>query len=119
VTVQQPLKTSLSHERDMHREATMSDEVSLETDGLRVTMAAWRASVPKAVPYVLPSGADDGASAAVLAAMAHWPPEHATMAADREAAASALHAATGATTAILTAADDEGAAGVTAVSKET
>jgi hypothetical protein len=41
------------------------------------------------------------------------------MVADREAAASALHAATRATTGILTAADDQGAAGVTAVSKET
>jgi hypothetical protein len=103
----------------MCREAMMPDEVSLETEGLRATMAVWRASVPKAVPYVLPSGADDAATAAVLAAMVHWPGEHARMVADREAAASALHAATRATTGILTAADDQGAAGVTAVSKET
>ena len=96
----------------------MTDAVHDDTAGLEATMATWREDVPKAVPYALPPGADDAATAAVLAAMAHWPAEHTKMAADRESGASALHAATGVTTEILTAADDESATRISAL-KET
>lgn len=96
----------------------MSDAVHVDVEGLEAAIASWRADVPKAVPYELPTGADDVATTAVLAAMAHWPVEHAMMAAHRETSASRLHTATNATTGILTTTDDEGAAQITA-SKET
>ena len=88
----------------------MSDEVHGDVEGLDAAMGAWRASVPRAVAYELPTGAEDAASASVLAAIAHWPAEHVTMAAHRETAASKLHTAANATADILTAADDDGAA---------
>jgi hypothetical protein len=95
------------------RRAAMDVIIHDAPDDLAATMNDWRASVPVAVPYALPTGAADTATTAVLAAMAHWPAEHAKMAVDRARAASALHAAVSATTAILTAADDDGAAGIT------
>jgi hypothetical protein len=91
----------------------MSDEVHLEGADLASAMAAWRAGVPSAVAYELPTSAEDAASAGVLAAMADWPQQHSLMATHRATAASQLHTATNATTGILTAADDEGAAQIT------
>ncbi|GAB4662171.1 hypothetical protein MOKP64_44950 [Mycobacterium avium subsp. hominissuis] len=90
------------------------DRIHDDVDELAATMTAWRASVPKAVGYAQPAEATDAATAAVLAAMADWPAEHATMGAHRESLASSLHTATGATTTILAAADDEGAVGIRA-----
>jgi hypothetical protein len=93
----------------------MSDEVHLAPE-LEAAMAAWRADVPGLVAYPeLPVGVDDAATAAVLAAMAHWPTEHTTMGTHREATAAKLQGATTATTAIVSAADDDGAARIAAV----
>lgn len=95
-----------------------TEQVHLEADDLRSAMATWRANVPGAAAYPeLPaaSGVDDEATAAVLEAMTHWPLEHATMATHRESMATRLDAASVATTGILSAADDDGAAAVTAV----
>lgn len=96
----------------------MADAIHDETDEVTATMNEWRASVPSAVAFVPPMAATDVATAAVLAGMADWPVEHQVMGEHRESSASALHAATMATSAILTNADEAGAAGITA-SQET
>lgn len=94
----------------------MSEAVHLSVDELGSAMAAWRAGVPGAVAYPeLPAGIDDAASAAVLAAMAAWPAEHAAMATHREGAATRLDGAATATTAIVSTADDDAAARIAAV----
>lgn len=96
----------------------MADQVYLEADGLRSAMGMWRANVPGATAYPeLPAagGVDDAATAAVLAAMTHWPVEHAAMATHRESMATRLDTASVATTGILSAADDDGDAAITAV----
>jgi hypothetical protein len=90
------------------------DVIHDATDDLAATMNDWRASVPAAVPFDAPITADDAATASVLAAMADWPGEHQRMGEHREGAASALHAASVATTEILTSTDDQGAAGIRA-----
>lgn len=90
------------------------DAIHDEIDDLVATMSEWRASVPSAVAFVPPVTADDAATAAVLAGMADWPVEHQAMGEHRESSASALHAATTATSAILATADEAGAAGITA-----
>ncbi|MFP1155706.1 hypothetical protein ACK280_27185 [Mycobacterium sherrisii] len=96
----------------------MGDAIHDEIDDVAATMNEWRASVPSAVAFVPPMVADDVATAAVLAGIADWAAQHEVMGEHREASASALHAATTATSAILTNADAAGAAGITA-SQET
>lgn len=96
----------------------MADEIHAETEPLAAAVAAWRADVPATVAFPeLPAAADveDSATAGVLAAMAHWPGEHATMGTHREASASALHTATTATIGILTETEDENAAVLAAI----
>ena len=93
----------------------MSDEVRLEAEGLQSAMATWRSGVPAAVPYPeVPADVEDVATAGVLAAIAHWPAEHRMMATHRETAASKLEAAANATTGVLSASDQDGAARITA-----
>ncbi|MFP1155371.1 hypothetical protein ACK280_25340 [Mycobacterium sherrisii] len=92
----------------------MTDAIHEEIDDVAATMNEWRASVPSTVAFAPPLTADDAATAAVLAGMADWPIEHQAMGEHRESWASALHAATTATSAILTKADDVGAAGIAA-----
>ncbi|ETZ98292.1 hypothetical protein [Mycobacterium pseudokansasii] len=92
----------------------MTDAIHEEVDDVAATMNAWRASVPSAVAFAPPLAADDAATAAVLAGMADWPVEHHAMGEHRESMATALHAATTATSVILTNADDAGAAGIAA-----
>jgi hypothetical protein len=56
----------------------MADDVTVEAAALRSAMAAWRADVLAAVAYPelsAAAGVEDAATAAVLAAMAHWPDE--------------------------------------------
>ncbi|MEE6140116.1 hypothetical protein SKC41_27805 [Mycobacterium sp. 050128] len=98
--------------------AEMGDAIHDETDDVAATMNEWRASVPSAVAFVPPVAADDAATTAVLAGMADWRVEHQVMGEHRESCASALHAATTATSAILANADDVAAAGIIA-SQET
>lgn len=96
----------------------MDDPIHLEAANLRTAITDWHAKVPGAVAYpeFLPaSGVDDVATAAVLAAMTHWPGEHAAMATHRESMATRLDAASVATTSIVSTADDDGAAAISAV----
>jgi hypothetical protein len=91
------------------------DEIRVETEELPAAAAAWRAGVPATVTYPeVPAGVDDVATAGVIAAIAHWPVEHTVMATHRETAASAMEAAAHATTGILSARDDDGAAQIAA-----
>jgi hypothetical protein len=46
----------------------MPDTVDIDAERLSGAMSAWRAGVPKAVAYSLPTEAGDGASSTVLAA---------------------------------------------------
>ena len=73
----------------------MSEYVSLDSAGLQTAAAGWHATVPVAsfTTTETPSDSTDAATAAVLAAMAHWPVEHVAMAAQRETSAAGLHAA--------------------------
>ncbi|MCV7224792.1 hypothetical protein [Mycolicibacterium komossense] len=94
----------------------MGDAVHLASGDLQAAMSAWRADVPGLVAYPeLPVGVDDAATAAVLAAMAGWPIEHTTMGTHRETAATKFDGASAATTAIVSTADDDGAARIAAV----
>lgn len=91
----------------------MGDAIHEEIDDLAATMNEWRASVPSAVAFLPPVAADDVATTAVLAGMVDWRVEHQAMGEHRASCASALHAATTATSIILANADEAGAAGIT------
>jgi hypothetical protein len=91
----------------------MPDTVDIDAERLSGAMSAWRAGVPKAVAYSLPTEAGDGASSTVLAALADWPVQHELMSTHRETAATDLHAATQGTRELLTAAEDENVALIT------
>jgi hypothetical protein len=93
----------------------MADPIHLEAEDLSAAMAAWRANVPDAVTYPELSAADDVATTQVLAAIAHWPGEHRTMATNREDAANRFSAAAAAATRILTTGDEDGAGAIAMV----
>lgn len=88
----------------------------IDPEGLGTAMAAWRADVPATVAYPeLSAGPDDAATAAVLAAMAHWPGEHTTMSTRRADKATRFAGAASATIGIEVAADDDNAARISAI----
>lgn len=88
----------------------------IDPDGLGAAIAAWQADIPRTVAYPeLAAAPDDAATAAVLAAIAHWPGEHTTMARDRDDRATRFAAAAAATARIEVAADDDNAAAIEGV----
>lgn len=90
--------------------------VHIDTDGLHAAVAAWRSDVPAAVAYPeLTAASDDAATAAVLAAIAHWPGEHTTMAGDRDDKATRFVNAASATTRIEVGADDDNAVRISSI----
>ncbi|WP_084055106.1 hypothetical protein [Mycobacterium avium] len=88
----------------------------IDPEGLGAAVAAWRADAPATVAYPeLTAPLDDAATAAVLAAMAHWPGEHTTMATHRAGKATWFAGAASATIGIEVAADDDNAARIAAI----
>lgn len=96
----------------------MSDTHTPHIDpaGLGAAMSAWRADVPATVAYPeLTAAPDDAATAAVLAAIAHWPGEHTSMAGAREDKAARFVNAASATIHIEVAADDDNAVHISSI----
>lgn len=88
----------------------------IDPEGLGAAMAAWQAVVPATVAYPeLTAAPDDAATAAVLAAIGHWPGEHTTMASQRDDKAARFVNAASATTRIEVGADAENAVRISSI----
>lgn len=89
----------------------MGNIVHIDPEALQSATAVWVGDVPRTVEYEELSAAavSDAATAEVLAAITHWPAEHAALSTARGAKASALHGSNASTTSALCVADDDSA----------